>query len=116
MARDHAVACRRLYGFYKAAGICVKCGQNWSEPGHVACANCARKEAARQRRADPDGAKRRERNRRLRDARRAAGLCVQCGRPAEAGRARCARCLSRGAQSTAVYKIRRHIKQSIKQE
>lgn len=107
--------CERYY-HYKAAGICVTCGSNWVVPGRVRCKACAARDDAMRRRRDPDGSAARERFRRLRDTRRAAGLCTDCGRPAKQGRVRCADCLRRRAESAKVYEIRKRLRQTTMQE
>lgn len=69
-----------------AAGFCPRCGR---QPERLAerqqCDRCAEKQKAHVSR--------------LREKRRAAGICRDCGRPAgEAGKARCAVCLAREAE------------------
>ena len=69
-----------------AAGFCPKCGR---QPERLAqrqqCDRCAAKQKAHVSR--------------LREKRRAAGICRDCGRPAgEAGKARCTVCLAREAE------------------
>ena len=85
-------------------GLCARCGKRPPEPGVKLCGTCREKRRAadRARRArvrgqpyggrDPDKCRQadRARDRRLRRARRDAGLCTQCGRgPAAERRSVC---------------------------
>ena len=84
----------------KAKGFCEQCGKTWAEPGRVRCKKCLEKNRT---------AGRREQARALfverRNARREAGLCIDCGAPTE-GKARCPRCLERNVDSNRIYRIR----------
>jgi len=97
----NAERCQRDYQFYKKRGICINCHNENAMIGAVRCPECADKQAARDAerytklKADPDyrprvSAYRKE----LRQRRRDAGLCHECGkRPVAEGYARCSECL-----------------------
>ena len=102
LVRYHQRTARRV-----AQGLCPKCGKHPPAPGRGVCASCAEKDRAAGRardarlraagmpRRDPARARAydRERARRETVERRAAGVCVSCGRaPAEAGRVTCGDC------------------------
>ena len=91
----------------RAKGLCLKCGKRPPAPGRSMCGPCAdkRNRASRARdarlraagmsRRDPERARayERERSRREADRRRAAGLCLHCGKaPALEGRTTCEPC------------------------
>jgi hypothetical protein len=77
------------------AGKCVRCGIAWAEPGHSFCRKCLDKHLLECKRYDPDHAKANAR----REARRKAGLCIDCGKPAMEGKSRCQRCYERQQDS-----------------
>ncbi len=100
---------RRQHAERLAAGLCVKCGRVPAVPERTHCEPCAEKRRARDRarhaRAkaegrpcggrDPEARRRvdRERSRRRREARLAAGICIRCGtRPPGQGRSMCEPC------------------------
>ncbi len=98
---------RRQHAERRAAGICVKCGRVPALPERTQCGPCAERrlaaDRARHARARAEGrpprnseASRladRERCRRRRVERRAAGLCIRCGTLSpEAGRSMCEPC------------------------
>lgn len=73
------------YEWYKSIGICVQCRKEKAAPHHVRCEVCleqnlstqeSRRRVGTYRRAD-----RRSYNKTLRERRKAAGLCIDCGRP-----------------------------------
>ena len=101
---------RERYNGYKAVGICVHCGCEWVEPGHVRCKACAEKNAAIQLASDPNGEKRRSRQAALRAQRRAEGLCIDCGKPTD-GHVRCATCLEGRRDSWRKWHILRKMEQ-----
>ena len=78
---------REAYAYYKARGICPSCRAKPSPPGSVYCEAC--REAQRGQRQKYVGGyfavKSKERRERLKSE----GLCVRCGKPAEAGRVLC---------------------------
>ena len=102
-----AKTCKNLREWYKGAGICASCGQEWAEPGHTLCKGCNAKmtayhvasrehriEAARERRAK----------------RIAEGICTECGsRPATEGMRMCPICRAKRNDSTRKYKIKKRI-------
>ena len=98
---------RRQHAERKAAGLCIKCGRAPALPERTQCGPCAERRLAADRarhararaegkpRRDPETARRadRERGRRRRAERRAAGLCIRCGNVApEEGRSMCEPC------------------------
>ena len=101
---------RRRTAERTALGLCPRCGKREPAPERVLCEPCGEKRnrASRARdarlraegipRRDPVRAKayERDRSRRERAARRAAGLCTACGTaPAAPGRVRCEPCLEK---------------------
>ena len=101
---------KERYHWYKAHGICVNCGQTWAEPGRVMCAECARKNAASQRKHDPDGTRHAAYMDALRTSRRAAGLCFECGKPLDGPHTLCSRCLAQHREYAKMYRIRQRIR------
>lgn len=82
------------YQFYKARGICPACKKKKPEPGRAICADCAeyqRKYVANlsPERAMERRAKKRENSKQRYNRRKAAGLCVDCGKPVYNGGVRC---------------------------
>lgn len=100
---------RERYSEYREHGICVTCGQNWVEPGYVRCKACIAKYWQQQKRYDPTGEKRREQAKARWKARADAGLCVDCGRPAEKGKRCCRRCLDMRCESARKARILRNM-------
>lgn len=90
---------------YRAAGICVRCGQRDAKLTSIYCPECADKRAEYNRRwTERNGQKRRDYAHGRYEAkvseRRSAGLCISCGkRPAKAGRVRCEMCLAKDRES-----------------
>ena len=80
---------QRFYYRHKAVGLCVHCGKSPPWRGTTLCGPCLRKHKQSEARCDPDGERRRARRRALWHKRREAGLCVECGKPAIRGQARC---------------------------
>lgn len=108
--------CKERYQWYKAHGICANCGRTWAEPGRVLCAECARKKAASKRRYDPDGTRRTAYVDALRAERRAAGLCIDCGKPLDGLHTRCSQCLARMRERARMYRLRKKIKREAEHE
>ena len=106
---NHKKICKELYDYYAQDGICVKCGAVWSLAGHVLCGECAKKANYSQKKYDPDGSKKRERMRKLREKRIELGLCIDCGDKAYEGHRRCKKCLKKSKGSSALYKIKNKI-------
>ena len=114
LARYHQRTAERV-----ALGLCPKCGQHPPEPGRSQCGGCAEKDRAAGRvrdarlraaglpRRDRERATAYERERSRREAaeRRAAGLCLDCGKaPAAEGRTACEPCAEkRRARERAKY-------------
>lgn len=89
------------YRFYKSHGICPHCGKEKAAPGRVCCLNCLDKQSVRRMaRWDSMTEEQKEQVRsRVRQSnktnyyqRKAMGLCVRCGKPAEKGHVHCYEC------------------------
>jgi NMD protein affecting ribosome stability and mRNA decay len=112
----------RLYAFYKSLGICVKCGQDDAMINAVLCPTCAEKRAQHDKR-------RRERNleayraqkaaaERIRRAKRkAAGVCMVCGRyPADTGMVICQYCRAKRKAKYLEKRTETHIMRELRIE
>ena len=102
---------RRIYTGRLEAGKCVRCGIAWAEPGRTACRKCMDKHNAVNKEYDPKWQKRTAK----RQERIEAGLCIDCGRPAEEGKQRCQRCNWRRQESMRVYRIKKRIDREIEE-
>ena len=111
-----AVKDRARRELYAGRGICVSCGQADAEPGRRYCPSCARKALARVKKWDPDGSKRRVNAKALREARKAKGLCINCGKPADGIHIRCPGCQRKHRESNQVYEIRKRVKREAEKE
>ena len=89
------------YAFYKSHGICPVCRTAALAPGRAACEDCLEAERirnARRRAALTEEqhaaytARQRQNTAKMRARRKAAGLCLDCGKPAEPGRVLCLEC------------------------
>lgn len=109
MAVDKAALNKELRNWYRERGICIACGQTWAEPGYVRCKACYALARAREKKNDPDGMKHKQYVKAMRDRRKAAGLCVDCGAPNDGIHVRCAKCIARRNESSQVYKIRQRM-------
>ena len=69
---------RQRYATRRAAGLCTRCGKYPPRPVRKLCEDCA--------------AAQRDRAAKLREKRRGAAICIQCGRLASGGHARCQTC------------------------
>lgn len=94
-----------IYESRKMRGLCVRCGSGWVQAGRSLCPKCLELSKQENKRYDPDGQKRRDRVAK----RRAAGLCIDCGKPAVEGRIRCAKCAAARRDSTKKYEIMKKI-------
>ena len=107
----HAIANKHWRDRNKQNGICVSCGRNYAEPGYVRCKPCYIKARRGEKKRDPDGTIHRDYVRELRQKRKDAGLCVDCGkRKPQEGYVRCAICIKKDRERREVYKIRNRIK------
>lgn len=98
----------------KAKGFCIMCGVTWAEPGHSYCKKCLQKRArnySQSERKDKDNEKRRE----LRKQRIEAGLCIDCGSPAEIGNQRCPKCAAARRDSARKYAIQKRMEKQAEQ-
>lgn len=89
---------RESYHWYKAHGICVDCKQEEAAPGKVRCLNCLsiRAEQIRKRESELTEEElaeknriKREKSQKLRDYRKANGLCDICGKPVYKNYSKC---------------------------
>lgn len=89
------------YQFYKSRGICPKCGKEKAATGRVFCLNCRDKESVlniarwdsmTEEQKEQVRSRARQSGRVLYKQRKAAGLCVRCGKPAEKGHVHCYEC------------------------
>jgi predicted amidophosphoribosyltransferase len=90
---------------WKAEGKCQECGKRWAEAGKTMCKPCLKALNERLKRNDPDRAKRNA----WRQARVDAGLCIDCGRPAEPGKQRCERCRKMRRESEEKYRLKKKL-------
>ena len=81
-------------------GRCTRCGIRFAEYGHSHCSICLKRHKESQFRYDPGGKKHAAR----RQARRDAGLCIDCGKPTD-GHSRCPRCIELQRDRTRKHKI-----------
>lgn len=93
------------YAFFKSRGVCPMCRKAPLAPGRAACFDClermrayaARRRAARTKeQAAEDSRLCSQRHKDLRARRRAAGLCIDCGKPVLRGHVRCLDCNLKG--------------------
>ena len=96
--------------FYKSRGICIECGREFAELGHVRCKACADKFMERKKERDPDGSKHREYLRNLREYRRAHGICIDCKRYALPGHVKCSVHINKELERKEVKRIRERIR------
>lgn len=101
---------RERRAWYKEHGICIDCGRVFSDPGRVRCHMCMKRQRASRLTSDPDGSKNMTRKKELREERKAAGLCIDCGKPNDGVHARCATCLKKRRESQMILYIRKKIK------
>ena len=110
---EHNAQNRERYRWYKDRGICTTCGRTWVVPGHVRCKQCEA-QIAKYHAASYE--KRLERQKQRRQERIAAGLCIDCGKPAVPGMRKCERCRMMRNDSTRKYKIHKRIEKAIQKE
>lgn len=89
----------------KDAGMCAQCGKRWAEAGKTMCKPCLKALKDRERRNDPDHAKKYAR----RQARIDAGKCIDCGRKVEPGNKRCNRCREMRRDSEIKYRLKKKL-------
>nr|DAP79798.1 MAG TPA: NinG protein [Caudoviricetes sp.] len=82
------------YKFYKARGICPYCKKGKPAPGKSLCEECAEKQRTYfanlpPERAEQFRARKRENSKQKYSQRKAAGLCVDCGKPVYKDGVRC---------------------------
>lgn len=102
--KNNAEYAKERRDMLRERGICTRCGIRYAEPFRSWCSKCQQKH-----KNDLAGnAKQIERARKRREERKAAGLCIDCGRPSE-GMSRCPRCNEMRRDSTRKYKIGKRI-------
>lgn len=101
--RSEGMKARRLA--WKAEGKCQECGVRWAEAGKTMCKPCLKALKERQKRNDPDNAKKYAR----RKARIDAGKCIECGRKTEPGKKRCERCRKMRKESEQKYRLKKKL-------
>lgn len=69
---------KEIYNYYKSRGYCVACHHEKARPGHIRCEACTKKHA--------------DDRKRTYEARKAAGLCVMCGKESRPGVTLCGPC------------------------
>lgn len=103
----------RDYYWYKEHHICVRCRNNKADVGRTCCAQCREEDNAYHNdRYNYMTKQQKERrsasNKELYAKRKAAGVCVSCGkRKAEAGKTRCTECAEKGRKACKRYYMRK---------
>ena len=92
---------KKRYDSLKKDGKCVRCGISWAEPGQSYCRKCLNRRKALKKRYTPNNEKRKA----IRDERKAAGLCIECGKPRLDGHVYCQKCLAARLDSSRKYSI-----------
>lgn len=101
-----AADARARYLRLKAARLCVRCSAGLQETDGTRCVECEELCAAREAKHAKTRAGKRTRARiakRLRDRRKAAGLCTWCSRPARPGSLKCEHHHHTGKVARAAY-------------
>ena len=100
-------------------GVCTDCGKARPAENHVRCAECLYKDQIRAiNRPQMDAQQRKhlaEIRKALRDKRRAAGLCIMCGKEAYKAYTRCYECIARNRRNAAEFRRRRRAAQPPKE-
>lgn len=89
----------------KDEGICAQCGLRAAEAGKTMCKACLKALKEREKRNDPDNAKKYARRQQRIDA----GLCIDCGRKTQDGKQRCNRCRKMRRESEQAYRIKKKL-------
>ena len=103
--RDNAGKSKKRRDDLREKGLCTRCGKTWAEPGRSWCKKCQTAH-----KGYTKGPEYRAKVNAARQARRDAGLCIDCGAPTEDGKQRCQRCIEMRRDSTRKYQIMRKIK------
>lgn len=108
-----------LYYLYVSHGICPKCGKRDAMPNRICCFECLytmneRSVKAYHEMSDEERQsylqKCRVRNKKRYQERKAAGICVQCGkRPPESGKVRCTECSIKCRRNATKYNRERGV-------
>lgn len=103
-------ACERQKTYYKQLwaerkewGVCVECGKKPPFEGRVRCEDCLCRDLLAHHKTT-DSPKRKENLKKLRDERKAAGLCIICGKPAYKEHTRCYECYLRNKRASDKYR------------
>ena len=105
------------YVFFKSRGICPMCRKGPLAPGRAACFDCletmrayaARQRAARTKeQAAEDSKLCSQRHKDLRARRKAAGLCINCGKPVLRGHVRCLDCNLKNNRAARTMREKKH--------
>lgn len=98
---------KERYYRLKAQGICVSCGQRPAFGHYTLCEVCLERDAlwriAHTDRVSQTKEYKRQAAKKFADARKAAGRCVRCGRPAVDGQTQCAWCAARNRERVKQY-------------
>ena len=108
--RSEAAKAKRLA--WKVEGKCQECGKRWAEAGKTMCKPCLKALKDREKRNDPDHAKKYAR----RQARVDKGLCIDCGRKVEPGKKRCDRCRKMRRESEEKYRLKKKLAAQMRNE
>lgn len=96
--------------WYKAKGICYRCGQSFARPGKVLCAPCAKSIYDRRERRDPGRKREAEIVKRRSEAWYEMGMCKRCGkRTHREGRMTCTVCAKKQREKDIMRGIRRRL-------
>lgn len=109
-AERKAQANKARYEYLKARGRCVVCAQP-AFSGRTMCAECLYKQTLRnigRTLSEEQKVQSCKAHRERYLERKAAGLCVTCGKPAEQGRVRCMECLLKNRLDKQESKRRKH--------
>lgn len=101
------------YDWYKSHHVCVSCRKETAAKGRTMCLVCLsdgaeKARAYREREPDKSREASDRAHKRLYEERKAAGLCVSCGkRPPKEGRVRCGLCLARHRRNAETVRRKR---------
>ena len=96
---------------WAAEGLCTRCGKNKALPGRKLCEACVEKERVKGRR---NYFSRADKMQQSYKSRKAAGLCVKCGKPAVYGQTLCEDCRLKAKISREYYRAKQRIDEAQK--
>lgn len=105
LRHENAKVAKRRRDMLRLKGFCTRCGNTWAEAGHSMCKKCLEKH-----RKESNTPEQRQKANERRQARKEAGLCIDCGKPAEGGKTRCPDCQMARRDSVRKYKIMQKIR------